>query len=169
MLHENFIGFQTFTKPKNRTYLTRAFNCPSHGVTGDACPSRLRFCCSSYEIPRVSGLTICKDSPIPPPFLPLILVAEVGGVGAFSSSGGGVVVPSCIPPLNRAGLSCCACGCDGSPEDAATPANILAAAISASFRFPQAAGDGSGNLPRLVAASCSGALMDMDGKGFPIG
>jgi hypothetical protein len=48
-----------------------------------------------------------------------------------------------------------------SPE-AATPANILAAAISASFRFPQAAGEGSGNFPRLVAASCSGATIFME-------
>ena len=44
--------------------------------------------------------------------------------------------------------------------DAATPANICAAANSANFRVPHAAGEGSGNPPRSTVPA-SGALMDM--------
>ena len=44
--------------------------------------------------------------------------------------------------------------------DAATPANICAAASSANFRVPLAAGDGSGN-PRRKTDAGSGATMDI--------
>ena len=58
----------------------------------------------------------------------------------LSVSGGGVAVPSSMVT-------------GGFPTSKATPANIRAAAISANLRFPQAAGEGSGNLPRRLAAS----------------
>lgn len=44
--------------------------------------------------------------------------------------------------------------------DAATPANIWAAANSANFRVPHAAGEGSGNPPRRTVPA-SGATIDI--------
>lgn len=88
---------------------------------------------SSYEIPNVSGLTICK----------LIVFGLKYSSGA-SSSGGGVATPS--------------------EGELATPANIRAAASSANFRFPHAAGDGSGKF-RRIDSSGSGATIRIGLKG----
>jgi hypothetical protein len=92
------------------TYLTRACNCPSHGVVGDGSPRRF---VSWYVTPKDSGLTICNPN------------EGIQGSEGGSSGGGGVAA---------------------SLAWEATPANICAAASSSSFRFPHAAGDGSGNL-----------------------